>query len=360
MTDKIEESSVKHTNTKKEILEAYGVLLKKYNDQAKAGFMAEDANKQKEEKELVEVAVSAQKDDVVNEILSLKDSVTKNFSELADKLARENQRYGSVQKAIDIKQKELKELFDIETTLFSLAALLETQKLKKAEFEDEMTREKEMLKEIIKETREQWEKEKQVYAQERKEQKAQEEKLRVREKEEYEYKTTRERALKEQELKDLLENSEREIQSQKETFEKEQSEKTLELRQRETIVSEKEDTFLELQKRVEGFPTELKERVDTEVTEAVTRLKTDAEKNEELLVKDFEGQKNVLATKIDSLDKLVVSQQGQIETLTNQIDDAYGKVQDIAVKAVYRQPEQQSRVQYIDDSEKRDTLKRER
>ena len=139
---------------------------------------------------------------------------------MADKLARENQRYASVQKAIDIKQKELKELFDIETTLFSLAALLETQKLKKAEFEEEMTREKEMLREIIKETREQWEKEKQVYAQELKEQKDQEGKLRLREKEEYEYKTTRERALKEQELKDLLEKSEKEIQSQKETFRK--------------------------------------------------------------------------------------------------------------------------------------------
>ena len=75
-------STVKHTNTKKEILDAYEVLLKKYNDQAKAGFMAEDANKQKEEKELVEVAVSAQKDDVINEILSVKDSVTRNFSEL--------------------------------------------------------------------------------------------------------------------------------------------------------------------------------------------------------------------------------------------------------------------------------------
>ena len=67
-----------------------------------------------------------------------------------------------------------------------------------------------------------------------------------------------------------------------------------------------------------------------------------------------------LSTKIESLEKLVANQQSQIKTLTNQIDDAYGKVQDIAVKAVYRHPEQQSRVQYIDDSEKRDNLKRER
>ena len=114
------------------------------------------------------------------------------------------------------------------------------------------------------------------------------------------------------------------------------------------------------QKQVDAFPAELKERVDAEVSLAVSRIKTDAEKNEALLTKDYEGQKNVLATKIDSLEKLVASQQAQIDTLTNQIDDAYGKVQDIAVKAVYRQPEQQARVQYIDESEKRDTLKRER
>jgi len=360
MADKIEQSTVKHTNTKKEILEAYEALLKKYNDQAKAGFLAEDAKKLKEEKQLVDVAESSQKDDVVSGILGLKDSVTRSFSELADKLAEENQRYASVQKAIDIKQKELKELFDIETTLFSLTALLEAQKLKKAEFDEEMTREKEMHQEIIKETREQWEKEKQIHAQELKEQKAQEEKLRAREKEEYEYKTTRERALKEQELNDLLEQSEREIRSQKETFEKEQAEKTEALNQREAIISEKEDTFLELQRRVEAFPAELRERIDDEVSEAVARVKSDAEKNEELLVKDFEGQKNVLATKIDSLEKLVARQQAQIGTLTNQLDDAYGKVQDIAVKAVYRQPEQQSRVQYIDDAEKRDSVKRER
>jgi len=360
MPDKIEKSTVKHTNTKKEILEAYEALLTKYNDQGKAGFMAEDAKKQKEEEELVEVAESAQKDDVINEIISLKDSVSRTFTELTDTLAQENQRYASVQKAIDIKKKELKELFDIETTLFSLAALLEAQKLKKTEFEEEMAQEKEMLKAVIKETRELWEKEKQVRAQELKEQKEQEEKLRLREKEEYEYKTTRERGLKEQELKDLLEKTEREIQAQKETFEREQAEKSEELRQRENVISEKEESYLGLQKQVDAFPAELKERVDAEVSLAVSRIKTDAEKNEELLTKDFEGQKNVLATKIDSLEKLVASQQAQIDTLTNQVDDAYGKVQNIAVKAVYRQPEQQSRVQYIDDSEARDSSKRER
>ena len=54
--EKIETSTVKLTNTKKEILEAYEKLLKKFNDQAKAGFQAKDAQQKKQEEEIVAVA----------------------------------------------------------------------------------------------------------------------------------------------------------------------------------------------------------------------------------------------------------------------------------------------------------------
>ncbi len=347
--DKTETSTVKLTNTKKEILEAYETLLTKFNDQARAGFQAKDAQQKKKEEEIVDVADEAQKDEVITEIIGLKDSVAKTLSGLADKLTQENKRYATVQQAIDIKNKEIKELFDIETTLFSLAALIEAQKLKKMEFEEEMAREKEMLKAEIREAREQWAKDKNIHAQELKEQKAAEEKLRLREKEEYEYTINRQKEVKAQELHDLLEKSEKELQVKKETFEKENAQKIEDFKQREIAISEKEKRFAELQKQVDEFPELLKARIEAEVSEAVARLERDTQKNEELLRKDFEGQKNVLSTKIESLEKLVAGQQSQIKTLTSQLDDAYGKVQDIAVKAVYRQPEQQTRYHHKDD-----------
>ncbi len=347
--EKTETSTVKLTNTKKEILEAYETLLKKFNDQAKAGFQAKDVQQKKKEEEIVNVADEAQKDDLISEIIGFKDSVARTMSGLADKLTQENQRYAAVQQAIDIKKKEIKELFDIETTLFSLAALIEAQKLKRMEFEEEMAREKEILKAEIRETREEWAKEKNIHAQELKEQKAAEEKLRLREKEEYEYAINREKEIKSQELKDLLEKSEKELQLKRETFEKENAQKIEDFKQRETALSEKEKRFAELQKQVDEFPELLRTRIEAEVSEAVARLERDAQKNEELVRKDFEGQKNVLSTKIESLEKLVAGQQSQIKTLTSQLDDAYGKVQDIAVKAVYRQPEQQARYHHKDD-----------
>ena len=213
-----------------------------------------------------------------------------------------------------------------------------------------MTREKEFLKEEISEARERWIKEKQLHAQDLKEQKAAEEKLRLREKEEYEYAIKREKEVKAQELKDLLEKSEKELQARRETFEKDNAQKIEDIRQREAVLSDKEERLAELHKQVEEFPELLKARIETEVNAAVARLTSDAQKNEELLRKEFEGQKNVLSTKIESLEKLVAGQQSQIKTLTSQLDDAYGKVQDIAVKAVYRQSDQQVRVQYKDDS----------
>lgn len=74
--------------------------------------------------------------------------------------------------------------------------------------------------------------------------------------------------------------------------------------------------------------------MDRAIAETTERLENEAKKNEQLLKKEFEGEKNVLQTKIDSLEKLVADQQKHIDTLSKQMDTAYGKVQEIAVKAV--------------------------
>ncbi|NOQ46650.1 MAG: hypothetical protein GQ559_08275 [Desulfobulbaceae bacterium] len=56
--------------------------------------------------------------------------------------------------------------------------------------------------------------------------------------------------------------------------------------------------------------------------------------NEALLLKGFEGEKNVLETRIIALESLVKDQAKQIDKLNNQQEKAYKQVQDIASKAV--------------------------
>ena len=78
--------------------------------------------------------------------------------------------------------------------------------------------------------------------------------------------------------------------------------------------------------------------METAVTKAVKetsdRLLYEAKTREELLKKESEGERNVFKARIDSLEKTAAEQGERISVLTKQLEAAYQKVQDIAVKTV--------------------------
>ncbi len=325
-------------NTKKEILDAYNLVIKKIAEQSKATLKPEQALKVKKEKEVTEIADATQKEGVIKKLSDLKEEIGHTLSNLANKLESERDRYVRIKEAIEVKEFELKEMFDIEKSAFTLAALVETQKIRKSEFEEEMEKRKKELDEKIASTKDQWEMERQLHSRNLKEQKTEEEKLKLREKEEYEYQFQREKELKTQALKDEIEKLEKDLKTRKDGFESEITKKEDELMQRDITITERERIVSELQKKVDNFPKELENGIDEAVQEAIAKHEAEADKNEQLLVKGFDGEKNVLLTRIESLEKLAETQKHQIETLSAQLENAYGKVQDIAVQAVTSQP----------------------
>lgn len=326
--------SISMANTKREMLEAYHRLKEKLEQQAQRELKPEKEQKARKEKAVVESAEESAKSDVNARIMGLKEEIGNFLSDMAGRIESENKRYQDIKAAIEARNEELKEIYEIEKSAHSLAALLEAQNQKKEEFEAEMARRKRELETEIEETRKQWEKEKQEHDRRVKEEKAEEEKRRKREREEFEYEFSREKAQKQQELNDELEKLQKSMADQQEAFEKEIAARGAEIQKRESAVAEREKYMDELQKKVDRFPEELKKEVNRAVAETTERLQNEAKKNEELLAKGYEGEKNVLKTKIESLEKLVADQQRQIETLSRQMDTAYGKVQEIAVKAV--------------------------
>ena len=60
----------------------------------------------------------------------------------------------------------------------------------------------------------------------------------------------------------------------------------------------------ELSKKVENFSSRLEAKVKEVVNEITARLTADFEKNEALLKANFEGEKNVLLSKIELLENL--------------------------------------------------------
>lgn len=323
-------------NTKKEMLDAYKQLVKQIKERAKDELKPEKVKEERQTKETVQAADTIASDGALKRLSDLKFAIDKQLSDLATGLEEETKRYNQLKSAIEMKDREMKEIFEIERDAHTLAALLESQKRKKQEFEETMEARKQELEEEIHTTRAQWDREKQHYQDALKEQKKEEEKNRKREKEEYEYNFKREQALQKAKLADELEALKKQIQNKQADFNAAMAETESSLKQREKNVAEREQLIDGLEAKVNSFPKELDTRIAKAVQTAEGTLKAENAKNEQLLKKEYEGEKNVLQTRIEALERTVAIQEQQIQLLNQQLEKAYEKVQDIAVKAVSR------------------------
>ena len=315
------------SNTKQEMLRTYNALLKQLQEKREAEMKPEQKVEEKRAKEVIKVASSLSSEDVVKGIGSLKLDMSRTLTQISDKLEDEVNRLNGIQKAIDIKEEEIKELYEIEKSAATLAALIEAQNQKRQEFESEMVQRKEGLMQEIEKTRAEWKKEKETYEMETKEQNSAEKKKREREKEEFQYAFKREQELLKDKFEDEKAKLEREIQLKREQMEKE-------LVEREKAVSEKEEDLNELRQKVGAFPKELETAINKAVKETTERITAEAKNREQLLNKEFEGERGVLTTRIESLEKTAKGQSEQIAKLSVQLENSYQKVEDIAVKAI--------------------------
>jgi len=315
------------SNTKQEMLKTYNALLKQLQEKKEEELKPEQKVEERRAKEVLKVASSLSSEGVVKGISSLKLDMSKMLTQISDKLEDEVTRLNGIQKAIDIKEEELKELFEIEKSAATLAALIEAQNQKRQEYESEMTRRKEDLTQEIEETRTEWETEKEKYEMETREQNSAEKKKREREKEEFQYTFKREQQLLKDEFEDEKAKLEREIQLKREQMEKE-------LAEREKAISEKEGELNELRQKVSAFPKELETAVNKAVKETAEKITIEATNKNQLLNKEFEGERRVLTTRIESLEKTVKEQTEQISKLSGQLEKSYQKVEGIAVKAI--------------------------
>jgi len=314
-------------NTKKEMLEAYSEVLQQLREKRAVELKPEKAIKEKKIQEAVEVTDSLSTAGIVQEVSTLKLEIGGLLGQLSDRLEEEVGKYRQVRQAVEAKQKELQEIYEIEKSALSLAALIEAQHQKRQQTEAELAARKEELTREIETLRTEWGKEKKAHAAEIKERDGDEQKRRKREKEEYLYAFQREQQLAREQFGDEKARLEREITNRREQMERE-------LADREKAVVEKETELNELRKQASAFPRELQSAVNKAVKEAVQSVELEATNREELLKKEFDGERNVLNTRIESLEKTAAEQNEQIAKLSQQVDKAYGQAQDIAMKAI--------------------------
>lgn len=314
-------------NTKQEMLEAYQAVLKQLEAQKELDLKPEKKLEEKKAKEVIQVADSLSVEGIARETSMLKIETGKMLAQISDRMEEEINRYKTIQNAVALKEKELQEIYEIEKSAMTLAALVESQNQKQQAFESDMAAKKEELNREIETSRAEWEKEKTDYEFMIKERDVAEKKRRDREKEEYDYAFKREQKLAKDKFEDEKAKLEKEVQ-----LKKEQMEGALKLR--EKGIAEQEAELTEWQKKVAAFPKEMETAVAKAVKETTEKLNLEAKNKDEIQKKEFAGEKNVLTTRIESLEKTVIEQSERIVKLNQQLEKAYQQVQDIAVKTI--------------------------
>ena len=144
----------------------------------------------------------------------------------------------------------------------------------------------------------------------------------------------RERDQRQNALEDELAALEKEIAATRESFERESSAKESDLERREAEVVKGEVELERLRDEVAAFPARLDEEVKNTISETTQHLQSEAEARQSLIRAQFEGEKNVLLSKIDALESRVSFQQDQLNALADKQEKAYENVQEIANRAV--------------------------
>src|SRR5665213_1079450 len=128
-------------NTKQEMLDAYHTLAKQFEERRASELAPERRLEEKASEEATKVAAAVVPEEIDRELGGLKAEIGKMLADISDRLAAESAKFRHVQKAVESKEREIKELYGIEKAAVSLAALIEAQSQKRAEFETQIARE---------------------------------------------------------------------------------------------------------------------------------------------------------------------------------------------------------------------------
>lgn len=315
------------SNTKQEMLAAYKEVVKRLKEKRETELKPQSRVEEQQAEEAVQVTDALSTQGIAREVGNLRAEIGKVLIELSDKMEGEIAKYLHVKKAVATREKELKEIFEIEKEGLSLAALLEAQKERRERFDAEMSEKKQSLEADIVATREAWKQEQKAHEAEAQARDAIDKKRREREVEEYTHTFEWKKRLAQEQFEYEKARMERELQMRREELERD-------LTAREIAVKGGEAELNQLRERVAASSGELTAAVDKAVKETADRLTRESEAREALITKESEGEQKVLQSRIDSLQQAVKEQQQQTTKLSSQLEKSYGQVQDIAVKAI--------------------------
>ena len=308
------EVKITEKSTMAQILEAYNQQKEEMKALRAMKDSPVEAAKEKELKASLENAEVAAKNPVFAE------AIVKQYEDL--KLATQK------------KGEELKELYGIEAEMGDLAVAINTHRSKmasmdeeyqqkKTELDSELDKKQAEVKEQIAELDKSVRKAKSAADEEIAEYNAELHKKRVREADEYKYNEKMNRRIDADEWATEKAQREAEIQAQEDA-----------VKAREDAISEKENEIQEMKEQIEAFPDKLAEAKEEAAREAKAKADKSFAFEKRSLESDKKHAEEMADAKIANLEAQVAALREDNAKLSEKLDDAYKKMNDVATATV--------------------------
>lgn len=307
-------SKITMKSTKQEIMEAYEEAMKKIAESESGKDDPVAAAKAENDKKIIESAQMIVEDNILNPVII--------------------ERYENLKTAIEMKNKELQELYGIETKANSLVAMINAYKDKEIELkdkynartkelDDEFTKKESILKDEIASLEKSKEDLINKIQNESDELIKSLNKKHKREEEEYEYNLKRSRKVENDRWED-----------EKAAREKELTEREAAVKADEAELADRTSYIEELEKKVEEIPELIQDAKDKAFAEG----KAKADKSNAFEVRALKQQNDyntqILDDKVDRLYSEVDSLKAEKANLQAKLDDAYAQMRELAAETV--------------------------
>lgn len=308
------EIKITEKSTKAQILEAYNQALKELEAL----------------KAMNDSPIETAKNEALRASLKNAETAAKNsvFSEEIIK------QYKDLKIAIDEYKKELESLYGIKTEADSLAAIINAHKFKIADMDTEykklkdeqdskLAKRKADVDEEIEELENKLSKAKSKADKEAEEYEEELKKKRIREADEYKYNLRMNKKVDSDAWDDEKSKREAEIQKQEEA-----------VKAREDAITEKEKEIQEMKEKIEAFPGELETAKEEAAKEAKAKAERSFAYEKRAIESDKKHAEEMAAAEIANLKSQVESLKQANNELTNKLDDAYKKMNEVATATV--------------------------
>lgn len=311
-------------STKKEIFEAYEVILNEIKDGKNKNIQKGNAGDQpvlnaeaSEEGKVqyksagagpvasAELNIELNADKIAGDIHGLKINISNILNKLNDRVLEELKKLDLIKQAVKDENEKLENIYKIKAEANILFNLVEAREQKSREFKREAEDGEEKIKTEKLAKEKEWQREQEEYAYNLK-------LSRKKEEDDYEFK----KQIKEREFIEKLAGKEKE------------------LKLRELKITEQENEIKEIKEKSATFNAEIEKAVQ----ETEKRIKAELEKetavSRGMLMKDIEKERELSKFKIMSLEDALKIRQAQLNSLESELKAANAKSQELAVKII--------------------------